>query len=262
MAESSVVRRGRARHRGSSNPNFRGGSLRSCNQCGAAIWVTPSKARRHKNHFCKSDCRDKWLSSVRGASTSNYKGGEVITPCAECGIKFNVPRAEHNRGFGKFCSRRCWRASFRPPMRDCIQCGKKFRIRAANAKFCSRPCQYAGKRKIRTPREIAQRKLEVRIASLMGYSLKGRKAGCRWETLVGYTLADLMAHLESLFAPGMTWSNIGEWHIDHRRPRSSFVYDSPADPEFHACWSLANLQPLWAVDNMTKGARLDWRPAA
>lgn len=115
-------------------------------------------------------------------------------------------------------------------------------------------------RKDRTPIEIASRRIDLRMGALMWYSLKHRKAGCRWERFVNYTLADLMAHLESRFWPGMSWKNVGDWHIDHKRPRSLFTYKSPNDREFKACWALSNLQPLWAVDNMSKGARLNWKP--
>ncbi|KVU21222.1 hypothetical protein WK62_19750 [Burkholderia ubonensis] len=47
----------------------------------------------------------------------------------------------------------------------------------------------------------------------------------------------------------------GEIHIDHRRPQSSFDLND-AD-QVRACWALSNLQPLWARDNLTKGARWD-----
>ena len=50
----------------------------------------------------------------------------------------------------------------------------------------------------------------------------------------------------------MTWDNYGEWHIDHKKPKSLFDYDSPKDQAFKDCWSLANLQPLWAEDNKNK----------
>lgn len=74
------------------------------------------------------------------------------------------------------------------------------------------------------------------------------KATRYWEKLVGYTLEDLMAHLESMFDDGMTWNNHGEWHIDHIKPVNEFTEKQVAE-----CWSLDNLQPLWADDNMRKG---------
>src|SRR3546814_15684157 len=71
-------------------------------------------------------------------------------------------------------------------------------------------------------------------------SLGDGKNGRSWETLVGYTVADLMAHLERQFLPGMSWDNRGEWHIDHIRPLCSFEFTSPDDPHFSEAWALTD----------------------
>lgn len=86
------------------------------------------------------------------------------------------------------------------------------------------------------------------------------KAGRRTFDLLGYDIDDLKIHLEAKFLPGMTWANYGRgWHIDHIRPLSSFWYNTPEDQDFQRAWSLSNLQPLWAADNLAKGAK--WQPA-
>jgi len=84
-------------------------------------------------------------------------------------------------------------------------------------------------------------------------NLSGNKCFRRWETFVGYTINELKQHLESKFKTGMSWENIGKWHIDHIVPISFFKYDKPEDQEFKYCWSLHNLQPLWARENLSKG---------
>ena len=90
-------------------------------------------------------------------------------------------------------------------------------------------------------------------------SLAGGKAGRSWEKLVGYTVQELQAHLESLFKRGMTWSNHSRhgWHVDHIRPVASFLFVTPDDPDFRECWALHNLRPLWAKENCNKQARWD-----
>jgi hypothetical protein len=70
--------------------------------------------------------------------------------------------------------------------------------------------------------------------------------------LLGYSLEDLMNHIESKFQDGMSWSNHGSWHIDHIKPVCSFSFSSKYSPEFKKCWSLDNLRPLWAIDNLKK----------
>jgi hypothetical protein len=74
--------------------------------------------------------------------------------------------------------------------------------------------------------------------------------------MVGYSALDLKEHLEKRFIDGMTWENYGEWHIDHIKPISSFVFESVDDKEFKECWSLNNLQPMWGVENIKKSNKL------
>ena len=109
----------------------------------------------------------------------------------------------------------------------------------------------------RKRRECPLRRISECMAVNMRNSLRRGKDGRSWESLVGYTRQQLKQHLEGLWQDGMTWANFGEWHIDHVRPISSFEYATYNDPEFLECWSIDNLQPLWAEENMQKGARYD-----
>lgn len=84
---------------------------------------------------------------------------------------------------------------------------------------------------------------------------KGEKNGRSWLEFVGFTRDELMTHLEALFQPGMTWDNYGQWHVDHKKPLSQFAFNGPDDPMLKEAWALENLQPLWAEDNLKKGAR-------
>jgi len=95
-------------------------------------------------------------------------------------------------------------------------------------------------------------RLNSNIRRAIIYSLKGNKAGRHWEALVGYTLKDLMNRLSVNFQKGMSLENHGKWHIDHRKPQSLFDFTTAEEQTFKDCWALANLQPLWAEDNMTK----------
>lgn len=71
--------------------------------------------------------------------------------------------------------------------------------------------------------------------------------------LVGFTPEQLFKHIESQFQEGMNWDNYGEWHLDHKMPDSWFKYNSTDDQAFKDSWSLQNLQPMWAKDNLRKG---------
>ena len=96
-------------------------------------------------------------------------------------------------------------------------------------------------------------KVHINISSQIRQSLKGGKKGQSWELIVGYSLEELMIHLESLFEEGMTWENYGKWHIDHRMPKSWFNFETINDPEFIKCWDLKNLKPMWGDENIAKG---------
>jgi hypothetical protein len=99
-------------------------------------------------------------------------------------------------------------------------------------------------------------KLSKYFAHRMRLSLKSGKGGRHWEDVVGYRVGDLRGHLESQFADGMSWENYGAWHVDHKLPVASFNFATVDDPDFKECWSLGNLQPLWAIDNMRKGSKV------
>lgn len=72
---------------------------------------------------------------------------------------------------------------------------------------------------------------------------------------LGYSRSDFISHIESLFKPGMTWENHGEWHIDHIKPLFSFIKEGNFNiSEAHA---LSNLRPLWKAENLSKGKKED-----
>jgi cAMP phosphodiesterase len=86
------------------------------------------------------------------------------------------------------------------------------------------------------------------IKSLKGYS-KSKKT----MELLGCTIDKLWKHLKNKFQPGMTKENHGQWHLDHVRPCASFDLTDPKQQAM--CFHYTNLQPLWAVDNLKKGAK-------
>jgi len=100
-------------------------------------------------------------------------------------------------------------------------------------------------------------RLNRNMASGIRKSLHNNKNGRHWEDLVGYSWVQLKKHLEKQFKDGMTWENYGEWHIDHIIPKSIFNFTKPEDYDFKRCWSLKNLRPLWAIENMSKFTKLE-----
>lgn len=70
--------------------------------------------------------------------------------------------------------------------------------------------------------------------------------------LVGCSPKELRDHIAKQFAPGMSFENYGAWHVDHIRPCASFDLHEPN--QLKACFNWRNLRPLWAADNIRKGA--------
>jgi hypothetical protein len=90
--------------------------------------------------------------------------------------------------------------------------------------------------------------------------LKNQKSGSAIRDL-GCSIEELKTYLEQRFYPHsktrkrMTWRNYGKngWHIDHVKPLVSF--DLTKREQFLEACHYTNLQPLWAKDNLRKGAR-------
>jgi hypothetical protein len=105
----------------------------------------------------------------------------------------------------------------------------------------------------RMKRANPQARLRNAVDARLWQSLKGIGGASKLFQRLGYSCKDLAVHLERLFLPGMTWENYGKWHVDHKKPCAAFDLTDPQ--QFTECWRLENLQPLWARDNISKGAK-------
>ncbi|NBO36494.1 hypothetical protein EBU91_03005 [bacterium] len=88
-----------------------------------------------------------------------------------------------------------------------------------------------------------------RISGIInGIGRKSKKTeemlGCSWETFVKY--------LEQNFKKGMNWNNYGDWHIDHVIP----LCTAKTVDELNKLTHYTNCQPLWAEENLKKGAKI------
>lgn len=105
-----------------------------------------------------------------------------------------------------------------------------------------RKAQYERRKK--NPGFLCSARIRARVRS----ALKDRRQ--KTFDLLGYSVDDLVAHLERQFLPGMSWSNMHEWHIDHIVSLSSLGVASEEDAR--RAWCLSNLRPLWASENLKK----------
>ena len=101
-------------------------------------------------------------------------------------------------------------------------------------------------------------KFRMVIRSRMSSALK-RKSTKKEKGIIeflGCSIQEARKHLEKQFKNGMTWENHGNngWHIDHIIPCASFDLTDPEQQK--KCFHYTNLQPLWAHENMSKGAKI------
>jgi len=112
------------------------------------------------------------------------------------------------------------------------------------------------RRKTREQSRKRRENIENRIRLNLGtrlWQVVQKKHGNTME-LTGCTKEHLLQHLKSKFTEGMSWENYGQWHIDHIRPCASFNLEDPEEQK--KCFHWTNLQPLWAEDNIRKGAKV------
>lgn len=105
----------------------------------------------------------------------------------------------------------------------------------------------------RTAEDIAYA-LRRSVRARTSFAIRNLGAGLSQSSmnLIGCSAEALKAHLESQFLDGMNWDNRSLWHIDHITPLSS----ATTRQELEALCHYSNLQPLWAVDNLRKGASM------
>ena len=205
------------------------GVMISCARCGCAT------EKQHSAHdFCFACVKPAQLEQrrARRAASGSISIGTVLA-CKHCGQDF---KKTQKRQF--YCAR-------------CAVLSANEALPAARA----RANEYQKVRNKTLRQTVPAFAIRERMSAGVANSLKDGKNGRSWEALVGYTISDLMEHLERQFTKGMTWANRSDWHIDHIIPISSFRFETTDDPEFRAAWALSNLRPLWASENIRKSAK-------
>lgn len=85
--------------------------------------------------------------------------------------------------------------------------------------------------------------------------LHGKTKSAATRELLGCAVSELWDYLEARFQNDMTRENYGKvWHVDHIIPCSRFDLSDPEQQR--KCFHYTNLQPLFALDNISKGNKL------
>jgi hypothetical protein len=100
-----------------------------------------------------------------------------------------------------------------------------------------------------------QYKIKSNLSRRIRSFLKKKEFNLNTLNLLGCNLSFFKDFIENKFQKGMSWDNYGlyGWHLDHIRPCSSF--DLTNQEDVRICFHYTNFQPLWAKDNLSKGAK-------
>jgi hypothetical protein len=150
--------------------------------------------------------------------------------------KYHLKNKEHIKGYKKKYNKE-YRLKNKESARE-------YRIKN-RAKFSA----YVKRRHNTEPNFKLVRNLRRRILE----AVKGTAKSARTMELIGCTVDELWVHLESKFTDGMTRENHGTWHVDHIKACAKFDLTDPVQQR--ECFNYTNLQPLWAHENLSKGAR-------
>jgi len=226
---------------------------KDCQYCGVSFSVRIQRGPKRK--YCSEKCR-------RSADIKRKKDGlcnrvKYNKLCEKCFMCFETYRPEQ-----RYCSNLCFCKRYELSRRYCIVCNKPFSPSGIKPMCCSTGCAKIkeGNTKriylVDDPRPVISKAVCDGIYKSLKHN-GGSKRGRKWESLVDFTKDDIIRHLEKQFTDGMSWDNYGDWHIDHKIPISAHNFKNTKHQDFKRCWSLKNLQPMWASENISKGAKLE-----
>lgn len=205
----------------------------------------------------------------KAATAKGGRGGE----CKECALIRSTALANKYRASGFIC---------KEGTKTCYLCKKEKTVeefginrrnkdgRAHGCLECTKVKSYMSRVKnIESVRESARKSAKKRRLDInnrlkqslralaRGILKKGQKAGSGVRDL-GCSIEEFKKHIESLWRPGMTWENYGQWSwvIDHIMPLDYF--DLTDRKQVLVACHYTNLQPMWWNDNIAKGSKMPW----
>ena len=137
----------------------------------------------------------------------------------------------------------------------CKTCENKKRyerkkLQRLNPDYDKKCKEYDVQRKRKKEREcsLTNFKQLIRQSVRKSFKRRGYSKKTKTYTILGEDWCNVKLYFESLFQPGMSWDNYGQWEIDHIKPLSLATTE---DDVIRLCY-YKNLQPLWKKDNNKK----------
>lgn len=89
--------------------------------------------------------------------------------------------------------------------------------------------------------------VKIRWCIKSTFKKSGYSKNSKTYEILGITYGEFKSYIENQFVEGMSWTNHGEWHLDHKTPISWAKTD-----DIYKLNHYTNFQPLWAYDNLSK----------
>ena len=264
-------------HRCSAKPDGRISNCKKCVSEYSKKYRAENAEKRQKTHKDYYERTKEYKKARTAERIARYKEEyekldiTVVTKaCNKCGevktLEFFSPRATARDGRRADCKACCAahkaRKTAENPQKN-RDAQKKWRDAnkeenaERNRKWRRDNPDYEADRRANDP--LYRLRKDVSCSVFKALRARGERKGGRTFEHLPYTPHQLKEHLESQFEDWMTWDNWGmiggvekSWNIDHIYPHSKFQYESVEDEEFKMCWSLKNLRPLEATENVSK----------
>lgn len=256
-----------------------------CTKCGKIkpldLFTNNKGCKCGKTHVCK-ECTSIWQKEYRKLKIPPIPIIIESKPCKKCGVVKNIDmfhkKKQSKDGHSNVCGS-CqskyirdykntdegWRTYQRGRSNYYLKHKQKYidyrktehyrEYRGSDKyrKMCSETHNVYFKKRIR---EDVAFKIEHNLRMAVRTRLKKQGFNADVLDLIGCSYLQFKAHIESLFKDGMTWNNwsLRGWHLDHIIPCA--LFDLTDKEQQRQCFHYTNLQPLWAKDNLSKGAKL------
>jgi len=233
--------------------------MKRCKKCQLEKPLCQFKIRKDTGKYrgeC-NDCRKEYFQARYAANRERIseqkhaayiKNPDVVKNRVSCWKKNNPKKVAEN--YHKHKNAR--NAKKRQRYRDDTDFRKADNERSREYRKNNREKRNANER-ARRAKDIGYR-LRDNLRSRFRLAVKNNRENSGVVDLLGCSISSLKHHLEGNFQPGMSWDNYGEWHVDHILPLASF--DMTDNNQICKAWHYTNLQPLWAKDNLRKGAKI------
>ena len=212
--------------------------MKTCRKCGISKPIHDFHKDSMSKDGVRSDCRDCRAQYIMDYNKKNKD-------------RINERQREYNKRPHVASRHSSWCRDYYAANKERIDARKREWLEK-NKDAERRSARERQKRALLDPIKAEKHRMRSRLAMAVGS--KGFTGKPKTEKMLGCSWDRFIAHIESKFKNGMSWDNRDQWHVDHITPLAS----AKSMEELETLAHYTNTQPLWAEDNLRKGAKIDY----